>query len=117
MSEKKRHRYREDDLLGRYPPVEMDNPEEFLLTDEEWEQAWHHQRQASFPDLWFTAERKLRSDRVARTMLMARSPTSGDDRGEADLPDEHDVALQLLEEALPHLPEELAEQVRQFLEK
>jgi len=114
---RKKHRYREDDLLGRYPPVEMDDPEEFLLTDEEWEQAWNNQRQVSFPDRWFDAERKLRSDRVARTMLMSREETAGDTRADADLPDEHDVALQLLGEALPHLPPELAEEVRQLLGK
>lgn len=114
---KKKPRFHEDDLLGKLPPIEMENPEEWLLTDEEFERAWHDQKQTSFPNRWFDAERRLRSDRVARTLLMIRREVGADDRAHADLPDDYDIAIQLLESALPHLPEELAKEVRQFLEK
>lgn len=114
---KRKPRYREDDILGKLPPLEMDEPEDFLLSDEEFEDAWRWYTQVHAPHRWFDAERVIRSDRMARTLLMNRDETPGDDRAHADVPDEHDVAIQLLEEALPHLPNELAEQVRQFLEK
>ena len=113
----KRNPYRDDDILGRYPPAEMENPGEHLLSDAEFERAWREQNQTIDPDKWFGAERRIRSDRVARTLLMSRGGDEGDGRAAADVPDIVDVAIQLLGDALPHLPEKLAEEVRQFLEQ
>jgi len=95
--------FAEDDRLGRFPPVEMTDLHRWLLSSEEYGAEMRNLTQGSFPERWFAAERRLRSDREALRVLA--------DVGGLDL------ALQLLEEALPHLPLELADTVRQFMEK
>ena len=81
-----------------------------VLDLEEFQRALDAFISGSFPLGWKPAEdRLLRSQRAALTLL---APTMED----ALLPDREYEAEQLLKEALPHLPDELAAQVRQFLE-
>ena len=107
--------FAEDDILGRFPPLEMTDLRKWLLSPAEHARAMRDLVQGSFPERWFAAERKLRSDREALRIL-ADVEGAEHGRADADLPTEHDISLQLLEEALPHLPEGLADQVRHLLE-
>ena len=110
----KHDQFQKGDVLGRLAPPEMREPEDWLLTDERWDKALSDLLQTHFPNRWHSAEREIRSDRMARKRL---NMTRGDYRASAEMPDEIEQAEMLLGEALPHLPEQLAKQVRQFLEK
>ena len=96
------------------PPQEMPSPEEWLLSDDDFDAALDDFIQGSFPNKWIPAERRLRADRRTRGLLM-RERSDGERLAAAVLPDTEDP-VELLREALPHLPQDLASRVRAVLE-
>ena len=80
-----------------------------LLTEEQFRVELYRRLNGSFPQYWGVAEMKMY--RSVNAAIFLTRPTMED----AFIVE--DPAIQLLEEALPHLPDELAERVRQHLEK
>ncbi len=80
-----------------------------LLTEEQFRAELYRWLNGSFPQYWGVAEMKMY--RSVKAAIELTRPTMED----AFVFD--DPSIQLLEEALPHLPDELAERVRRHLEK